>query len=205
MLKPILPALLLCSAIAAGCVTGPRQGQGGRAAGPAVAASDSGVVLTLRNGTEVWLRQDTTPGERWRSYSGQGFLEPLGAYLIHVAFYEGSASMLIHYVTGDTTWLPGAPVLSPSGDRFVATSVDLIAEYNPNVLQIYRVRPTGFEKEFELSPVDWGPSDARWVAEDTISFMQNVVSESWDYEQRPARVVRATGRWRVVLQRPMNR
>lgn len=199
-LRIVLPSLIAAALLASCGREGPRAPVERHAIdSSAVTVTEAGIVLRLGNGSRVVLRDDTTAGDRFVAYESHGLFESLRAHLIEVSFYEGGAYMLIHDRTGDTTWVAGPPVISPSGDRFAVGSVDLVAEYDPTILQIYRVRAERFRKEFEVEPADWGPSDLRWIAEDTLEFQQNVLGEELEYEQHPARVVRSGSEWVLDL------
>ncbi len=81
-----------------------------------------------------------------------------------------------------------------------ASQIDLVAGYDPSVLQIWRRTPAAARLELALTSDEWGPSDVRWTNDTTLTLLQNFPSEAIDRPtQRTATVALRAGRWRVEL------
>lgn len=93
-----------------------------------------------------------------------------GWFVVQEQHYEGSEYLLIHHATGEWTRLPARPLLAPGGDRFAVLSFDLAAGYAPNTIQVWRLDEGEPTLEWQVDPDAWGPTDGRWVDEDTLIF-----------------------------------
>ncbi|HEX2095340.1 MAG TPA: hypothetical protein VHG28_23290, partial [Longimicrobiaceae bacterium] len=99
--------------------------------------------IAAAGGRVIPLANDTTEGERYVRYRYREYLEEIGYHLVEVGFYEGGGFVLVSAATGDETHLHGSPVVSPDRARFVAVSVDLVAGYDPNGIQVWRLTGAG--------------------------------------------------------------
>lgn len=129
---------------------------------------DSLLVVTLA-GRDSAMFVDA-PGVEGVSYSYQRYLAPIEHHLIHLQFWEGNAYLLLHHRTGRRTDIQGVPIVAGDGRRFVTTSSDLVAQYDPTEVQVWRVGDGTIELEWSYQPPadpgwdaqPWGPADARW-------------------------------------------
>lgn len=169
---------------------------------PAIGVLATGVLLAscARSGAGTDAAEDP-----YRAYRSHGDVAALAAKLVQVSFFEGGAWLLVAHGTGDTTRVAGPPVVSPDGARFVATSLDLVAGHDPNLLEVWRVTEAGFEPEYTQRPTGWGPSDARWIGPDTVAFLRNVVDDRLTYTRTPMLLVRRDGAWWLAIDIPEDR
>lgn len=137
-------------------------------------------------------------------YSYQDRWPDPGYFLLHVQYYEGSAYLLIDDSTGGRTRLPDWPLLSPDRRRLAVLSLDLEAGYVPNTLQVWALEEGRPELEWGTEPDRWGPVDGEWIDPTTLRFTQRgwcdepgVESERGLWCDRPARLVREEGSWRL--------
>jgi hypothetical protein len=96
-------------------------------------------------------------------YSVIDYLEGLKSYLVEIQYYEGHAYQLVSRSTGLKTSVVGLPVLSPDGKAFVCHSTDVVGEYNPYALQVWKVSGTGFAKVYDLKKMSWCATDVSWL------------------------------------------
>lgn len=161
-----------------------------------------GCRLTFRDATgvaELMLDDVLHEGERWIVHRYQGHIPALRADLVERARYEGGAYLLV-FAGGALIDVAGPPLLSPDEARFATSHIDLVAGYDPNVLQIWRRTPAAARLELALTSDEWGPSDVRWTNDTTLTFLQNFPSHNIDRPtQRTATVAWRAGRWRVEL------
>ena len=140
------------------------------AAGPR-AVSRSGDTLTVRltaGATRTFV--DTGTAAETVRYTYAGHLDEIDHHRVNVYFYEGSEVMLVHDETGRETRLPGSPVPSPDGARVAVGSFGGVAGYSPNALQVWRVTADGLEREWEVTPRDWGADNLSWQGPATLRF-----------------------------------
>ncbi|HEX5831154.1 MAG TPA: hypothetical protein VFY16_09245 [Gemmatimonadaceae bacterium] len=159
----------------------------------------TGCVLLVRtaSGRAVALTDDYTEGDRFVQHVYRGSLPPRQLDVVEVARYEGGGYLVLDR-NGAQTWIARAPVASPDGRRFVALSFDLEAGYQPNVIEVWRVEDGSPRLEIAVRSDDWGPSDARWRDNATITFVQNFpryTDEGYGYDRRPVRLVRRARGW----------
>lgn len=150
---------------------------GARPGSPAVEiVSDSLFLVTLASGERVRF-EDTIGGgpDSDRDYAYERLIPELGGVLIRVQYWEGNAYYLLRRGTGDTIRLDAPPILSPGETRFATASRSLVSGYNPNRLRVFRATGDSITLEHTVEPGGtlWGPSDARWVGEDTLRFARN--------------------------------
>lgn len=135
------------------------------------------VVANGKNVTFTDARDSDDSQAVWYSYIGS--LADVGEHVVEVQYYEGTSYLLVNSKTGSQTSSAGMPVASPSGDRVVATSVDLGARYNPTAVQIWKVTPGGLEVEYEqmFDGKDdvWGPGEPTWRGDRRIRFQKMYV------------------------------
>jgi hypothetical protein len=137
----------------------------------------TGLRLELRSRDRlVVLEDDCSSTESAVRHFFESHLADIGYFLVKADLYEGRAFLLVNDKTGGKTWLKGPPVISPDNRRFVTTSMDLEAGYNPNEIQVWRLAPSGPELEYSANfGEQWGPSGPSWKNKDTISFKKNVL------------------------------
>ena len=121
------------------------------------------------------LASDTREGGDFVRYRYRALLPEIAQHLVQMDFYEGGGWLLVDAVTAEQTRVLGPPVVAPDRSRFVATSVDLEAGYDPNGIQVWSLA-RGFPRlEWGLDGGDaWGASDAVWIDARTVEFTRHV-------------------------------
>ena len=70
------------------------------------------------------------------------------------------------------------------------------ADYDANVVEIWRMVGGKPEKEFSTEPEGYQPSDAVWRDTETLEFIKNeYVGSGQDLKRTPARVRRTSSGW----------
>lgn len=176
---------------------------GARPGPPAVeVVSDSLFLVTLTSGETVRF-EDTLAGDPSadRDYAYERLIPELGGVLIHVGYWEGHAYYLLRRGTGDTIRLDSPPIFSPGETRFATVSRSLVSGYDPNRLRVFQATGDSITPEHTVEPGEtlWGPSDARWVGEDTLRFVRNRPHREQDARctVTPMRLVHGGDGWRL--------
>ena len=168
-----------------------------RSAQGRVSRAGSELRIQLLDGRIAVLQDDTTEGVHFALLRYAGYLKAIHSHVVHRIPYEGiGAYLVISDSTGDSTIVFGMPVMSPDGTRFVFTSMAGEADYDPALIEVWRMVARRPEKEFSYdSGKDdpWDPSDAVWRDSTTIDFVKN--SRLAPYPTAPGRLVRTGTTW----------
>jgi hypothetical protein len=126
--------------------------------------------IRLDNGEVADFVDEQSTPEAAELYSYVGRFDSIGYDVIAIQFYEGGSYWLLNSKTGLRTPANGVPVVSPKGDRMVATSVDLSAGFIPTRVEIWKIQGNNLVSEYayEFTEEDWGPGDPVWVGDDRI-------------------------------------
>lgn len=131
-------------------------------------------------------------------YSFRDYLPDIGYFLVHRQFYEGIDYLMIDERNGRRFALQELPVVSLDRQRLVTASNGIIGGYSPNSVQIWRVTRSGLVLEQTIRPRGWGPSDAKWIDNQTIDLTKTfpAANESGSTSTEHVRLV-LSGRWQI--------
>lgn len=133
------------------------------------------LVFRGSGGGSLALEDDATEGDRFVRHRYLGPLPGIGQHLVRMDFYEGGGWLLVGAATADRTYVSGPPVVAPDRGRFVTASVDLVAGYDPNGIQVWSLARGGPRLEWGLDGGDaWGASDPVWIDARTVEFTRHV-------------------------------
>ena len=166
------------------------------------------LLLSLSSGDTLRLA-DRSGGDHSARYyfSYQDRWPDRGYYLLQKQYYEGSAFLLVDDSTGSTTTLADWPLRTSDGRRFAVLSLDLVAGYGPNTLQIWDFEGGSPTRQWETEPSQWGPVDGSWVGSDTLRFVQHgfcgeLGGSGRQMCDRPAVLIRSGGAWHLQTGHP---
>jgi hypothetical protein len=162
-------------------------------------SNDKLVVVTLANGTKKSFRDvfESDDDPNTVRYSVVDFIEDINAYLVKVSYYEGEAYQMINRASGTKYELPGPPVVSPDGKKFVAFSDDPSGEYNPHSLQIWNVTKSSFTKAYDLKNKPWGVKTAKWNSNSSVRINPVRMDDFREIDMKPKTLSMSTGKWVV--------
>ena len=152
-----------------------------RAEATAIAATGGrverkGDTLVIR-GTErsrLALGNVREPESATRVFRYERFVPEIGAHLVEIGHYEGGGWLLVDARTANQMHVLGRPVVSPGRTRFAAAGLDLVAGYDPNGVQVWRVTEHGPRLELGIEGGDqWGVSGLAWAGEDVLYFTRH--------------------------------
>jgi hypothetical protein len=156
------------------CVTA-TEGRLLASAGGRVRRAADRLLFEGTGGGSLALQDDRSEGDRTVLHRYAGWLPEIGQHLVQTSFYEGGGWLLVDGASTSQTHVIGPPVAAPDRTRFVATSVDLVAGYGPNGIQVWSMAQ-GFPRlEWGVDGGDaWGASDAVWTGPRTVEFTRHV-------------------------------
>lgn len=125
-------------------------------------------------------------------YSVAQYLPEIGSLLLAITYYEGGSYVLVNLASGRKTEVYGAIAVSPDAKRLVAWNEDLIAEYSPNLLIVFRVTPDGPRREFAA---DWPVHQAWWPDAKTVEFDKVHLASTEKRQISRHRLTHRAGRW----------
>lgn len=129
-------------------------------------------------------------------YSLVHYYQDKKLFLIHVQHYEGGSYCLVDEITGSKYSLWEEPIFSPDGKSFFCSSVDLIAQYSMNGIQVWARNETGFNKVYERE-LKWGAVSLAWKNDNEIS-IQRLDLNGNDYCIFNAEMVLKDGKWIIT-------
>lgn len=158
------------------------------------------LVFRVVGGDTTVFTDDQSEGDHTVNYTYLGSVGA-GFDLVRIGYYEGGTYMLVG-ATGDLTYVAGPPTFSPDSTRFASLSIDLEAEYEPNVLEIWRLEGHHPRLEIAIKSEEWGPSDPRWFSASRLTFIQNFPTDSLNtYRKLHAQLVRGASGWALSVTR----
>jgi len=127
---------------------------------------DGGVttVKIKNNKTVKFVDENYYRGESF-TYDYMFFIPEIDSHLIdyHASGYR---YILVNNKTGITEYLCGAIVISPDKNRFAAANKDFFSDTTRGI-QIFEIISGKYIKLFEQE-LNWGPSNIRWLSNDTF-------------------------------------
>jgi hypothetical protein len=135
--------------------------------------SRSGPTFSVRikNGKQIDFTTDTSIIEGGTQYYYRGQLKS-GFHVIREIYLEGNAYSLVNISTGERTKIWGAPVESPDHKRIIVSSFDMMAAFNNNGLQLFKIENGNLTKEWEKDFSSWGPDLPYWKDNQTVYLKQ---------------------------------
>lgn len=159
-MKKIIFSLLFTFSVASYAQTPPDN---------SVAIDNDNIILHLANGKDKSLTSRITNSSQTSVvYQYQRFIPAINSHLILVQFTKAKGYLVVNQQTGQEVWLGGLPAVSPNGQRFVSTSMDLTDSRSPNNIEVWINLNNRFFKEFEATP-PWGPYSATWQSDSKIA------------------------------------
>ncbi len=148
-------------------------------------------IITFRGDTLVFEDswEDITCAEDFTRYRVIDYLEDMELWVLEADGYEWVDWRLVNGVTGAVDTAISAPLPSPDNTRLLCCKEDLTAGFIPNGVQIWRAGPEGLVLEFQDVSVPWGPTEAGWEDDSTVTLVK--MSFDWDsgeYSYEPGRL-----------------
>jgi hypothetical protein len=148
-----------------------------REAGDRVQRSGCELRMSFPGSQPAVFQNDIREGDSWLTYRYMGPVPGLDLEVVRVQYYEGGRYLLLS-PDGGRTMAAGVPVVAPDSSGFFTVSLDLEAEYDPNVIEVWSMRGGSPRLEIAVSSDEWGPSEARWMDSATIEFLRTFPFEA---------------------------
>jgi hypothetical protein len=169
---------------------------------PGVSRTRAGLCFQRTNAPPICQRDDST-GQfpSWFYYVGT--LSRPHYHILWRQFAEGNGIRVINAATGHASDLDDIPVPSPDARWLAVASCDLIAQYNPNELSIWRVDPDSLVEVWRLKPDGWGPAPPTWLNKQTVEFVRVRYDEDSERQLDSLFTVKRVGSKWVPTVRPL--
>ena len=156
--------------------------------------------IPLRNGTDALLRDCRREGDDFVKFRYLGYVQRLRSHLVDVSYYEGGGYVLMADSIGRHIWLPSPPTFAPDSARFLVSSIDLEANYDPNVLEIWLLGNDSVSLEFKVDgDRKWGPAEPHWTSPTVIQFWKTTINGTdLSRDSTLATIQWRDGSWRVI-------
>lgn len=109
------------------------------------------------------LSNNDNDGKDYINYTYLGYDARLQHHMLYVGFNQGDQYLAIHGKSAQQSVLRGYPVLAPDQQHFATMSVDMLAGFNPNVVEIWQMNGGEFKKLASIKGEKWGPDGLRWI------------------------------------------
>ncbi|MCD4775710.1 MAG: hypothetical protein K8S15_06605 [Candidatus Aegiribacteria sp.] len=109
-------------------------------------------------------------------------------WVILKSYYEGGGWQLINGENGRVNTVISIPIPSPDGNRLVCANADIVACFNDNGIEVWRIDPDSLALEFQDLNVSWGPVNTDWKNDSTIIFEKFTYDANWEIVTRPGRL-----------------
>ena len=133
--------------------------------------------VKLLNGE--WMKVHLNKHYEEADQTFERYFEETGYYLFRVQLFEGNYYKLINNKNGKETILRGRPFWSPNNEFVISVISDIDAGYSANGLSIYKLRTGELSEIAFISPIDWGPSAAKWTSNNEIILLCDYYSDNY--------------------------
>lgn len=149
--------------------------------------SETQLQIKLQNGKELLLL-DSWESELYdknASFTAIELLNNSKLLLIHKQYWEGNSYILVSLVNGTKIPLEGYPAMSANNKLMIVAELDLEAEYNPNIFQLYRVKGNEIVKLFDAKPDNWGADKVEWLSNTMVKFVKRQINLNFEPKTNP--------------------
>lgn len=140
------------------------------------------LYIKLANGKDTILRNNETDDDTYVSYQYVADYPEINCKGFFVGYYEASGFLLVNTQTGKGEHCWDAPVLSPDRNLLMVPSEDLVAAFNPNGLQLYRVNKNTVTLIGETELKNWAAGRMKWINQHTI--LTELITVDGNYERQ---------------------
>jgi hypothetical protein len=153
---------------------------------------DSTTLLIVVNSGDTLVFRDRTTiedAEEYAVHELRAYLRDQNLWVIVKGCYEWTENLLIDGSDGSLTEVVSVPIPSPDGTRLLCFNEDIMAGFNENGIQVWRVERDSLALEFQDLSVPWGPAEACWESDSLITFLKRTFDwELGEYDARPGRL-----------------
>jgi hypothetical protein len=126
------------------------------------------LIFNCNNGKKLTLTDKESEGDDIAIYRLQGMIKEPGFWIVIIGQYEGLEYLLINQQNGEQTATWGYPHVSPDKKYLLVGSVDLVAGFIPNGLQLFEYSGNTLKKVFERELTKWSAERFGWKNNQTI-------------------------------------
>lgn len=104
--------------------------------------------------------------------------------LIEIQYYEGGEYLLLSRKNGEVEKVFEEPQFSPDQKHFATFSEDMIAGYQPNGYEIWRLDEVGLKRVAFDTPENWSPASIKWLDNGAIEIERYELDFENNYEHK---------------------
>lgn len=164
-------------------------------------AKREGDILRISTGSGKILKLENTktPEESSCFHYLVDFISDIAMVVIFCQYWEGGTFYAIHLTNGKMMEIKGYPNLSPNRKQFVTATIDLMAGYTSNTINIYQISKQGYRLVWSIEPEGWGAKNLKWENDNVIGFNKTTLNSSYKYKKVPAMITRVKGKWQLKM------
>lgn len=155
-----IPACKAAGAALGECIDAIEKKALQQAAGKVV-RKEGQLILNFGPGPQT-LKNIDTDDKTYINYTYLGFEAKLQQHMMYVGFQQGDQFWAYPVKGGAPSKMAGYPLLAPDNLHFATMSVDMIAGFNPNLVEIWRVDGGNLNKVASFKGDKWGPDGLEW-------------------------------------------
>lgn len=172
--------------------------------------------LINRNGEKLFIRatsgvehifvdnRNEDNADSYVTHRALSSLPGLDWVIVLSGYYEGGGQQLISLNSGALHGFDGsqAPILSPDNKRLLIYSQDMVAGYSSNYIAVHQIDRNEMQLEIEFNGDhnegnndSWGPSNPRWIDNDTVTFDEDRYVNDRGMQATHIRLKFIDGKW----------
>ena len=147
------------------------------------------LIISTHKGNQVELKNDS-----WHYYA-IGFIEQANLLLVRIQYWEGNSHLIVDTEYGYKKEIYGFPTFNKDYTQFATSDYDLEANYNPNILGIYK-KHASWKLEYFISPDSWGSDSPEWIDDNNLTFTKvSFSSKIFEYKKEKYILTKRDGNW----------
>ncbi|HVI49453.1 MAG TPA: hypothetical protein VM802_31595 [Chitinophaga sp.] len=124
--------------------------------------------IKLANGLQLTRTNVDSDGDDYVRYSYDRNYADIHRKGLFLSLYEAQGYELINQQNGDTLITWSAPVVSPDRKYLLCANLDMVAGFDPNGFQLFKLENDVIKPVGEALIEDWGPGKTFWIDNNTI-------------------------------------
>ncbi len=146
------------------------------------------LIITTQKGNQVELKNEGL------YYYATGVIEQAKLVLVRIQYWEGNSHLIVDTEYGYKKEIYGFPTFNQTYTQFATTDYDLDANYNPNILGIYK-KYASWKLEYFISPDSWGSDSPEWKDDNNLIFTKVSSPKIFEHIKEKFVLSKRDGNW----------